>query len=59
MRFSGNPFIRYAQNRKIGKPNNLRKNYTHQTIKMQNTGDIHIHVINKRRIESNKHMLQL
>jgi hypothetical protein len=25
MRFSGNPFIRYAQNRKIGKPNNLKE----------------------------------
>jgi hypothetical protein len=59
MRFSENPFIRYAQNRKIGEPNNLRENYTHQTIKMQNAADIHIHVINKRKIESNKHMLQL
>jgi hypothetical protein len=25
MRFSENPFIRYAQNGKIGKPNNLRE----------------------------------
>ena len=59
MRFSGNPFIRYAQNRKIGKPNNLREKLHTSNNQMQNAADICIHVINKRRIESNKHMLQL